>query len=717
MGRATLDPRFVAIFRNELLRLVRDRRALFLAVVLPMLLYPAYFLGAQALGREAERRMDAQELLVLADLEALEVELFGAVNEALDGIENLTVRYHAFEAPDAPEAWGVEDLETAFVEAGAWDPDASAPDAPDGTRAPDGWLVAVPAEAADAGTGDAPAANDGNGPPARPRLELWYDGSNERAQELSGRLRTAIWDLSDTWVDAELERRLPLDPALVLGATAVDRAEAIDAAGANFGRFLAVVTVMILVSGGAYAALDAFAAEREQGTLETLLVQPVPVRVVGWAKFAAVAVSASVALLGNLGSLVGSAAAGIVPTGVEGGAGADLLGATFAGRLALALALGAPGGLLVVAVLCALSARARTYREAQTMILPVTLAALALTAPATLPGVELVPTIAAIPLVGSSLAMRDALAGHLTPLAGLLSVIASGVAAWFALRKVGALLDLESVLQHGDTEAEGDLRQRRARRALAVGWLSVFAIYFVGSWWQSQSLTWGLAGTLWILAVGLALLLARLEAKDRGGSLLEPLGLTRPGGAGAWASVPVAVLGLAGLAGILLAWQEQVLPLPPGFGGEVTGLIELGPWLGLFLLAVTPGVCEELLFRGSVQSGLMRDWSPRKAILWQAALFALAHASIHRLLPTFTIGLFLGFLRWRSGSVLPGMVVHALYNGVIVASAAPWFDRELRKDLSIAENPWLAALLLAALPLAWGRARSGRDAVAPAHTT
>lgn len=682
----TLDPRFRAVFACELKRLVRDRRALFLAVVLPMLLYPAYFLGAQALGKEAERRMESQELVLLVDLAALDVDLFGAVDATLEGIESLETRYEVFERPADPDAFDAEDLEAALQ---AVDQEA------------DGWLVAEPAT--ESGPSDGLDATDAG--PALPRLVLWYAGSNERAQELRGRLFDALDEFAAGFADAELERRLASDPADLLAATSSDRAAAIDTIGASFGRFLAVVSVMILVSGGAYAALDAFAAEREQGTLETLLVQPVPVRVIGWAKFSAVAVSAGVALLGNLGSLVGSAAAGIVPTGVEGAeASVALLGPLFAGRLALALALGLPGGLLVVAVLCALSARARTYREAQTTLMPLTLAALALTAPATMPGVELVPTLAAVPLVGSALAMREALAGNLTLLPAVLSIVASGTAAWFALARVGRLLDLESVLQHGDTEAEGALRQRRARRAMWFGWLAVFAIYFVGSWLQSRSLAWGLAATLWGLALGLALVLAHLCAKEDRSSLATPLGLARAGGWPAWAAVPFAVVGLAGLAGILVTWQSQVMPLPPGFGAQIEGLVEFGPALGLFLLALTPGVCEELLFRGAVQSGLQRDWSPRRAILWQAALFALAHASIHRFVPTFTIGVFLGFLRWRSGSVLPGIGVHVLYNGALVAGASTWFGADVRAVLGLAEQPWLVLALPVAVLLAW-RAR------------
>jgi sodium transport system permease protein len=676
----SLDPRFVAVLSCELRRLLRDRRALFMAVVLPMLLYPLYFVGAKALGAEAERRMETQEVTLLVDLGALDTDLFGALDEQLDGVEQMTTVFAVFEPPVTAD-----------------DEDGASPDAQ--------WLSERMEAVHEGATGWLVAER---GPDDELALVLWHDGSSERGQELRSRLRSTLAEFSDAFVDRELERRLDVDPDLTLALEPHDRAEPADAAGANFGRFLPIVSVMILISGGAYAALDAFAAEREQGTLETLLVQPVPVRIVSWAKFCAVALSAGAALLGNLGSLVGSAAAGIVPSGVEGAdVGAALLGPLFAGRLSLALLLGLPGALLVAAVLCALSARARTYREAQTMILPLSIAGLVATAPATLPGVELVPTLAAVPLVGTSLAMREALAGNLGLVPALLSVISSGAAAYFALARVGTLLDLESVLQHGDTETESALRQRRARRALSTGWAAVFLIYFVGSYLQAQSLVYGLATTLWVLAVGLALLLARAEARDDGTSLARPLGLARPPLA-SLAAIPFAVVGLAGLAGILFAWQSQVLPLPRGFGGEIDQLVELGPWIGLFLLALTPGVCEELLFRGSIQSGMMRDWTPVRAIFWQALLFGLAHASIHRFLPTFTIGVVLGFVRWRTGSILPGVAIHALYNGLLVAATAGWFADDVVERLQLVDQPLAALALPVALGLVWSAGRARR---------
>ena len=64
------------------------------------------------------------------------------------------------------------------------------------------------------------------------------------------------------------------------------------------------------------------------------------------------------------------------------------------------------------------------------------------------------------------------------------------------------------------------------------------------------------------------------------------------------------------------------------------------------------------------RSGLRRlgQWP---AILISSVLFGLLHPSIYQFVPTFLLGLLLGWLVWRSGSVFCGIIVHALSNGVI----------------------------------------------------
>lgn len=125
-------------------------------------------------------------------------------------------------------------------------------------------------------------------------------------------------------------------------------------------------------------------------------------------------------------------------------------------------------------------------------------------------------------------------------------------------------------------------------------------------------------------------------------------------GVSAWAVVGGVVMRLAPPPDSLVRALERVLML----GDEPMPL-----WVVLAVIAVTPAICEELFFRGVVMSGLRRlgQW---QAIGISSLLFAVAHASIYRLLPTFVLGVLLGFLVWKTGSILTGMVVHALNNGI-----------------------------------------------------
>ena len=89
---------------------------------------------------------------------------------------------------------------------------------------------------------------------------------------------------------------MSVDPARGLDLEAVDLARPGDTSGATLGRWLPLLAVMVLLSGGSYAALAVFAGEREAGTLETLLVQPVPAEQIALGKFLAVLSAGSLTL-------------------------------------------------------------------------------------------------------------------------------------------------------------------------------------------------------------------------------------------------------------------------------------------------------------------------------------------------------------------------------------------------------------------------------------
>jgi sodium transport system permease protein len=109
--------------------------------------------------------------------------------------------------------------------------------------------------------------------------------------------------------------------------------------------------------------------------------------------------------------------------------------------------------------------------------------------------------------------------------------------------------------------------------------------------------------------------------------------------------------------------------VPESLAKGLGDLLLLGgrPFYVVFLLfAVTPAICEELLFRGLLLSGL-RKLGPTAAVALSALLFGLAHASVYRLLPTAFLGVVIGVTRLRTRSILPGMIIHALNNGLALA--------------------------------------------------
>jgi membrane protease YdiL (CAAX protease family) len=82
----------------------------------------------------------------------------------------------------------------------------------------------------------------------------------------------------------------------------------------------------------------------------------------------------------------------------------------------------------------------------------------------------------------------------------------------------------------------------------------------------------------------------------------------------------------------------------------------------IILIGLAPGMMEELFFRGYVQRRLIKRWSPRKGILVTSIIFGLFHVTPHAIPMAFIMGLWLGWLAWRTGSIWPGVCCHAFVN-------------------------------------------------------
>lgn len=118
-------------------------------------------------------------------------------------------------------------------------------------------------------------------------------------------------------------------------------------------------------------------------------------------------------------------------------------------------------------------------------------------------------------------------------------------------------------------------------------------------------------------------------------------------------------LGLANLTNLLCGLLNLLLGKSPAVDAVPASGAPLV--LDFLLLCVLPAVGEELLFRGALQ-GLMRPCGSAVAIFGPALLFALLHLDLTQSLTALSCGLFLGWLAERTGSILPGMLLHFANN-------------------------------------------------------
>lgn len=87
-------------------------------------------------------------------------------------------------------------------------------------------------------------------------------------------------------------------------------------------------------------------------------------------------------------------------------------------------------------------------------------------------------------------------------------------------------------------------------------------------------------------------------------------------------------------------------------------------WPLLFATVVVAPVTEEIFFRGFVFAGLRQRYDWRWAAAISSVLFAAAHLQLTFFIPAFLLGYLFAFLYQRSDSIWPGMILHAVVNGL-----------------------------------------------------
>nr|WP_068890156.1 CPBP family intramembrane glutamic endopeptidase [Pedobacter panaciterrae] len=113
--------------------------------------------------------------------------------------------------------------------------------------------------------------------------------------------------------------------------------------------------------------------------------------------------------------------------------------------------------------------------------------------------------------------------------------------------------------------------------------------------------------------------------------------------------------------------------------------------VNLLLIALLPGIAEEMMFRGAIQRSFLRIFNNPHVAIWAAAfLFSAIHLQFYGFLPRLLLGAGFGYIYYWSGSLWYAMLAHFLNNAYAVCAA--WYMQKNNIPLSEADNtshfPW-----------------------------
>ncbi|KAF0097495.1 MAG: abortive infection protein [Rhodospirillaceae bacterium] len=130
--------------------------------------------------------------------------------------------------------------------------------------------------------------------------------------------------------------------------------------------------------------------------------------------------------------------------------------------------------------------------------------------------------------------------------------------------------------------------------------------------------------------------------------------------------IVLAVLGTTVLSFVV----SQLGPQPEGVREVTQGLQGVQALQTLAVLGLLAPIAEELVFRGLLYGWLAGRWSNLVAFVLSSLAFAAAHTEPLHILMVLPLGFWFGWLRWRTGSLVPTIVAHIINNTIAVSAAA-----------------------------------------------
>jgi sodium transport system permease protein len=648
------------IFQREIRDQLRDRRTMFTIFVLPLLLYP---LMGIVMFEVAQFRRDSH----------VTIGLIGHQNIPSDISESLRATDSQIEwkwlsisdtIPDAKPLSSLEMLSNRGGDAGTQQKSIEAILRDNAVDA----MVLIPA--------DFPVKV------WKSELRVISNQRWERSQVACALLQEKIQILHREWIRRQLSTT-PLGGSFIddPNVSVVDVSPPSQKRALIWSKILPFVLLVWALTGAFYPAIDLCAGEKERGTLETLLCSPASRREIVWGKLLTViCFSLGTALL-NLASMYTTASIVVVQfSGTTTSGVLEALGPLPFISIAWLLLLVLPISVMFSALALAVASLARSTKEGQYYLMPLLLVGMPLVMLPMIPGVVLSPGTSFIPVTGAILLSRALMDGeYVTAVLCVPTVFAVTVTcSLFAVRWAVRQFESESVMFRDSGRSSlrywlrDAWRQREdvptANESLLCGLLILVCLFFGRISLAGQSLTWEstVQSTLIIqlgMMLGPALIMATILCRSI--TKAFRLGIHSWSDLIASAMLAVALHPTYSLFAAAVSTEFKLGTETTELLQQFDGMLVAAPVYGVLLvLALIPAICEELVFRGFVFSGLQRNEGHVRAILVSAFLFGLSHGVLQQSISASVMGILLGWLAYKSGGVVCTVVFHFIHNSI-----------------------------------------------------
>ena len=502
----------------------------------------------------------------------------------------------------------------------------------------------------------------------------------------------------------QIDQKIPV--AMTVNATGIfEKADLTS----SIAGVIPLVLILMTITGAVYPAIDLTAGERERGTMEALIATPAPRFALLLSKYVAVVTVAVLTALANLFATWMTLSFGGLGQALFGKSGFSLL------MLLQILPLLVIFACFFSAILLALCSFARSFKEAQAYLIPVMLLSLGPGLVTLMPNVQFTTLLGIVPLLNILMLSRDIMTGQSSLVPAFAAVFSTIIYACATLVVASRLFGAEAATS-GSQESWSELLGRPKKRQLLpdIGELAIylallFPVFFVasnlGGMFELKG-SWALffnAAILFVLFLFLPLLYSWYRRVD----LVNTFRLSEGVGRGdpIWKRIArwigyVAGVVLLSAALWMVAFEAYLLFEGWSLASQLSeedkerlksDFLAVPFWVVLLTGAVAPAIAEEFFFRGFVLSAFRSKLDVFRSVLFTSLLFGLFHViagsvlSIEKFLPTIILGMAIGYVAIRTGSLFPGILLHALHNGLVFSMSrfteqdlARWFGEETK---------------------------------------